>query len=87
MMIKNVIKFFVAAFLIVVGSSFIIASFLMPSTEVEVSLPLPISIFAEVKNGRIVIRGTEADAWIVEFSLGVALVITGVLLAISSVRV
>ena len=74
----KLIKLFIAIFFIVFGAILIIASFLMPSTEVEISLPLPFSIFAEVKNGRIVIRGTDTDAWLVELSLGIALILVGI---------
>jgi len=73
-----------AAFCIFIGMSIIIGCFLKPPNEVEVTIFFPLSLYAEFRGGRAVVRGTDTDAWIVGLPLGAAFIFIGFYLLRSS---
>ena len=64
--------------LMVIGVALMIAAFVLPAQYVEIFVKLaPISLIVEVTPEGIKIKGTQIDAAILEFAIGVALLILG----------
>ena len=75
---------FISAFLIILGITIIFSCLVNPPSEIEVVIQFPLSIYAEYKDGRMVVRGTDTDAWIVGLPLGAAFILTGLFMLWSS---
>ncbi|MCJ7768394.1 hypothetical protein MUP79_08390 [Candidatus Bathyarchaeota archaeon] len=65
-------------FLAVVGAILILAAIFAPSTSTQIIFK-PLALVTEVSPNRVVITGTDTDAAVLEFAIGVALLIAGLM--------